>query len=98
MSCQSEDIIIFGLKHVNIIEKVMLTEKHIHFNLDVSAGSAYYMMGLPVIMSTSIFAISRVFGWVAHLREQKSLNRPILSLTEDKGIRKRYVMILCEGV
>jgi citrate synthase len=47
-------------------------KKHpIYPNVDLYSASLYYSMGLPVELNTTIFAISRIAGWTAHVIEEK---------------------------
>ncbi|HZD35183.1 MAG TPA: citrate/2-methylcitrate synthase [Nitrososphaeraceae archaeon] len=43
----------------------------IYPNVDLYSASLYYSMGLPVELNTTIFAISRIAGWTAHVIEEK---------------------------
>ena len=40
-------------------------------NVDFSSAPVYYMMGIPMDLMTTIFAISRVAGWCAHIIEEQ---------------------------
>jgi citrate synthase len=46
-------------------------EKEIYPNVDFYSPSVYYMMGIDPDLFTSIFAISRISGWCAHIIEEK---------------------------
>ena len=52
------------------LREVMLREKGLHVNVDFYAASVYYMLGIPTDLYTSIFAVSRIVGWTAHVMEQ----------------------------
>ncbi|MDH5231794.1 MAG: citrate synthase [Gammaproteobacteria bacterium] len=52
-----------------------LAEKGVYANVDYYSGILYEEMGIPTDQFTSIFAISRAAGWLAHWREQLSDNR-----------------------
>lgn len=61
------------------IEEVMMREKGLHPNLDFFSATAYHLCGIPTVMFTPLFAVSRTSGWVAHAIEQRgdnSLIRP----------------------
>ena len=53
--------------------KYMLENKRqpIYANVDLYSASLYYSMGIPVVLNTPIFAISRIAGWAAHIIEEK---------------------------
>ncbi len=55
-------------------------EKKIYPNTDFYSGVVFYSIGFPVYMFTSLFALSRVLGWLAHIIEyvedQHRLIRP----------------------
>ena len=59
------------------IEQVMMREKGLHPNLDFYSATAYHLCGVPTVMFTPIFAVSRTSGWVAHVIEQRDGNRLI---------------------
>ena len=44
-------------------------------NVDFYSATVYYAMGIPIDLYTSIFAVSRVSGWIAHCMEQYQKNR-----------------------
>ena len=52
-----------------------LAPKGIYPNVDFYSGILYREIGIPPDQFTSIFAISRTAGWLAHWREQVSENR-----------------------
>jgi len=52
-----------------------LAPRGIYPNVDFYSGILYSEMGIPADQFTSIFAISRTAGWLAHWREQVSENR-----------------------
>ena len=49
--------------------------KPLYPNVDFFSGAAYRMLGIPPHLFTPIFAIARVSGWMAHIREQAADNR-----------------------
>jgi len=59
------------------IEQVMWREKKLFPNADFFHASAYHFMGIPTMLFTPIFVMSRVTGWTAHVIEQRAKNRII---------------------
>lgn len=52
-----------------------LAPKGVYPNVDYYSGILYSEMGIPADQFTSIFAVSRCAGWLAHWREQLRDNR-----------------------
>jgi citrate synthase len=63
------------------VQKIMLTKKNIHPNVDFPCGMTYFVMGIPVPQYTPIFVAARVTGWCAHIIEQHADNRIIRPLS-----------------
>lgn len=57
------------------IEDAMEEATGIPPNVDFYSATTYYQMDIPIDLYTPIFAMSRVGGWVAHVREQYEDNR-----------------------
>ncbi len=75
----------------DILTAAMIREKGIYPNLDLPAGPAYYLMGFDIDMFTSLFVMSRMAGWTAHIMEQGENNRIIRPLSEYTGVEKRHL-------
>ncbi len=52
-----------------------LSVKGVYANVDFYSGILYAEMGIPTDQFTSLFAVSRAAGWLAHWREQLADNR-----------------------
>jgi len=63
------------------VQKIMLTKKNIHPNVDFPCGMTYFTMNIPVPQYTPIFVASRITGWCAHIMEQHADNRLIRPLS-----------------
>ncbi len=79
-----------------VLERTMIETKNIYPNLDFPAGPAYYLMGFDIEMFTSLFVMSRITGWAAHIFEQNENNRLIRPLSEYVGPKERTVVPLAQ--
>jgi len=76
------------------IEEKMWQEKKLPANLDFYAAPIFLRFGIPIPLYTPIFAASRVFGWIAHYREQRAENKLIRPDAEYSGPPgRRYIPI-----
>ncbi len=73
----------------NRVEKVMWEEKKIPCNVDFFSASVLYILGFPVDFFTTVFAVSRVAGWTAHVIEQRQDNRLIRPAAEYTGPKEQ---------
>ncbi|NJK29638.1 MAG: citrate synthase [Acaryochloris sp. RU_4_1] len=52
-----------------------LGDRQIHANVEFYSGLIFRQLGFPADLFSSIFAIARVAGWLAHWKEQLEANR-----------------------
>lgn len=67
------------------IEKVMWEQKKLFPNLDFYSATTYHFCGIPTLLFTPIFVMSRLSGWSAHIIEQSANNRLIRPLANYVG-------------
>jgi citrate synthase len=80
------------------IERAVTKLKGLHPNVDFYAASVYHVLGIPTDLMTPIFAIARMAGWTAHVREQYADNRVVRPGSEYIGPRhQRYVPVEQRG-
>lgn len=79
------------------VEEVALKElapKNIYPNVDFYSGLVYYLLGIPPDLSITMFSISRMAGWVAHVLEYLQQNRLIRPKAKYVGeLDKKYVLM-----
>lgn len=59
------------------IENIVLEKKGIYPNVDFYSATVQHALGIPKEFYTTMFAVSRISGWVAHILEQYRDNRLI---------------------
>jgi citrate synthase len=57
------------------VYQVMAAETELPVNVDFFSAVIYRALAIPIDLCTSIFAVSRIAGWCAHIMEQYADNR-----------------------
>jgi len=74
------------------IEQAVMEQRGLYPNVDFYAASVYHYLGIPTDLMTPIFALARMAGWTAHIREQYADNRIMRPDSEYIGPRDcKYV-------
>jgi citrate synthase len=69
------------------MEEVVAAEKGLYPNVDFYAATVYHYLDIPTDLFTSVFSVSRMSGWTAHVMEQHADNRLIRPDSEYIGDR-----------
>ena len=76
------------------LEQAVWEKKKLYCNVDFYSASVLYTLGIPVDLFTTIFAVSRMSGWTAHVLEQYSHNRLMRPVSLYTGsLNQTYVPI-----
>jgi 2-methylcitrate synthase len=59
------------------LQTTVYEQKQLWPNVDLYAAGVYHSLGIPTDLMTPIFALARMAGWTAHVREQYADNKVI---------------------
>jgi 2-methylcitrate synthase len=69
------------------LQTTVYEQKGLWPNVDLYAAGVYHMLGIPTDLMTPLFALARMAGWTAHVREQYADNKVIRPGSEYVGPR-----------
>ena len=76
------------------LEKTVWNRKKLNCNVDFYSASVLYTIGIPIDLFTTMFAVSRMAGWTAHVLEQLANNRLIRPVSAYTGEQPRPYQLL----
>ncbi len=69
------------------LQETVYEQKQLWPNVDLYAAAVYRVLGIPTDLMTPVFALARMAGWTAHVREQYADNKVIRPGSEYVGPR-----------
>ena len=79
-----------------VAEHPHFTRRQLNPNVEFYSAPLLYMVGLPLDLFTAAFALSRIAGWMAHVREQLADNRLIRPKADYDGPAPRQFVPIDE--
>jgi citrate synthase len=79
-----------------VAEHPHFVKRQLNPNVEFYSAPLLYILGLPLDLFTAAFAVSRVAGWMAHIREQLADNRLIRPKADYAGPAARAFVTLKE--
>ncbi len=80
------------------LQTTVYEQKGLWPNVDLYAAGVYHTLGIPTDLMTPVFALARMAGWTAHVREQYADNKVIRPGSEYVGPRDlRWVPFEARG-
>jgi citrate synthase len=78
------------------MEVAVKAQKGLNPNVDFYSASVYHALGMATDLFTPVFAVSRIAGWTAHVREQLQNNKLIRPEADYQGPRDVAYVPLAE--
>jgi citrate synthase len=78
------------------LQSTVYEQRQLWPNVDLYAAGVYHVLGIPTDLMTPIFALARMVGWTAHVREQYADNKVIRPGSEYVGPRDQVYVPLDE--